>query len=133
MTILAKYFRNFRFTKELVGTAIYAMIPHVFDIHMVKKVIGQKYLEDNDISDGYLEAFMEQIKDGKYDLSITEADNSQTIRQETFDNLMDMVEKGMPIPPDVILEFSSMADSTDIIERVKEYQAQQTEAAQKQQ
>ena len=121
LTILAKYFTNFRLTKERVGSAIYAMIPHVFDKHMVRKVCGEEWLETNGVTDGRIVAFLQQIKDGKYDIEITEADNSATLRQETFDSLMEMANAGMPIPPDVILEFSSMPNSKEIIDRVKQY------------
>jgi len=131
MTILSKYFRNFRFTKEMIGTAIYAMIPHIFDEAMIKKVCGEQWLKENNVMDGHITAFLQQIKDGKYDIQITEADNSATIRQETFDNLMEMAGQGMPIPPDVLLEFSSIPNSKNIIDRVKEYVQSAAEATPK--
>ena len=127
LTILAKYFRNFRYTKEMVGTAVYAMIPQVFDVAAVRKVLGEEFMQKNGIDDGRIMSFLEQIKDGKYDMSITEADNTATVRQETFENLMQMAE-AMPgvIPPDVILEFSSMPNAKEIIERIKAFIEQQS-------
>ncbi len=126
LTILAKYFRNFRWTKELVGQATFSMIPHILNVTEIRKILGTKWMEENEVDDSHIRAFLAQVKDGKYDIKITEADNTATIRQETFENLMGMADAGMPIPPDVILEYSSMANSKDIIDRVKQYiEAQQ--------
>ena len=119
VTILSPYFRNFRFTKEMVGTAIFAMIPHILNVNEIKKIVGQDFMTKNGIDDGYLDAFLAQIADGKYDVVITEADNSATIRSETFDQLTELAKAGMPIPPDVILEFSSVPNSQEIINRIK--------------
>jgi len=119
VTILSPYFRNFRFTKEMIGTAIFAMIPHIFDKNQIKKIVGQDFMTKNGIDDGYLDAFLTQIQDGKYDVVITEADNSASIRSETFDQLTELAKAGMPIPPDVILEFSSVPNSGDIIKRIQ--------------
>ncbi len=122
ITILAKYFRNFRYTKEMVGDAIFAMVPDVFDIPKIKKILGEKYIKDNQISDGVLQAFLRQVADRKYNIDITEADNSATIRLETFEQLADLAKGGYPIPPDVILEFSAIPNSAEIISRIKAYQ-----------
>ena len=124
VTILSPYFRNFRYTKEMVGTAIFAMIPHIFDVDQIKKIIGIDFMTKNGIDDGYLKAFFTQIQDGKYDVSITEADNSATLRQETFDQLLEMAKTGMPIPPDAILEFSSIPNKADIIKKIQAAAAQ---------
>jgi len=120
VTILSPYFRNFRYTKEMIGTAIFAMIPSVLDVNEIKKIVGQDFMTKNGIDDGYLKAFLAQIADGKYDVVITEADNSATLRAETFDQLAELAKAGLPIPPDVILEFSTIPNSKEIIARVKE-------------
>jgi hypothetical protein len=125
LTILSRYFRNFRYTKEMIGGAIFAMLPEIFDVASLRKVLGLEFMKINNIDDGYLQAFFAQIKDGKYDVVITEADNSASIRQETFEQLMEMAQAGMPIPPDAILEFSAIPNSKEIIERVKAYIEQQ--------
>jgi hypothetical protein len=121
-TILSPIFRNYRFTKELVGTAIFSMIPHIFDVPEIRKVVGQEFMQANGIDDGFLTAFLQQIADGKYDINITEADNSATVRQETFDALMEMVKGGMQIPPDVLLEFSSIPNVKEVSEKITAYQ-----------
>ena len=129
ITILIPYFRNFKYTKELIGTAIFAMLPHIFDVDQLKKVVGQKYMADNKVNDGDLAAFLAQVADGKFDIEITEADNSSTIRAETFDNLMEMASNGMPIPPDVILQFSNIPNLQAILDRIQAYAQAQAKPA----
>ncbi len=130
LTILSPIFRNYRYTKEMIGTAIFSMIPHIFDVPEIRKVIGQEFMTVNKLDDGFLTAFLQQISDGKYDINITEADNSATIRQETFDALMEMVKGGMPIPPDVLLEFSSIPNVKEVSEKIVAFQQQAQAKAQ---
>lgn len=125
LTILAKYFRNFRYTKELVGTAIFAVIPEILDIATIRKILGEDFMAKNKLDDGVIKSFLAQIRDGKYNMNITEADNTATIRQETFEDLLELAKSGYPIPPDVMLEFSAIPNAKEIIERVKEYVNQQ--------
>lgn len=129
VTILSSYFRNFKLTKEMVGTAIFAMIPAIFDVDTLKKVIGSEFMAANGVNDGTLQAVFQQIADGKYDIEISEADNSSTIRAEIFDQLLEMAGKGMPIPPDVILTFSNIPNQKEIVDKIKAYAQQQAQPA----
>lgn len=122
VTILSPEFRNFRWTKEMVGNAIFAMVPHIFTLDSLKKVIGPSYMKTNGLSDGMVQAMLQQVADGKYDIEITEADNSATIRAEIFDNLMEMASKNMPIPPDVILSFSNIPNLKEVTDKIEAYQ-----------
>jgi len=128
ITILAKMFKNFRLTRELVGGALVNMIPNIFDVRKLEKTLGQQFLEENQIGRGYLKAFLTQIEDGRFDLVITEADSSATVRLETFDQLMEMQKAGVPIPPDLAIEFSSIPNSKEILERIKAYATEQANA-----
>lgn len=125
--ILARMFKNFRFTKELMGTAIFNMLPTIFDAKKLAKVLGEKFMATNQIDLGYLKAFLTQVEDGKYNLSVSEGDSSATIRLEVFEQLMEMASNGMPIPPDLIIEFSSMPNSKEILDRIRQY-AEQAQA-----
>jgi len=128
LTILSKYFRNFRFTKEMIGEAIWSVVPEVFDVHSIKKVLGEQFMQVNQIDESYLKAFLAQIADGRYNVNITESDNSSTLRQETFEQLTELASNGYPIPPDVLIEFSSIPNSKEVIDKIKQYMAAQQEA-----
>lgn len=59
------------------------------------------------------QTFNEVLNDtklGKYDVSVGENISSETIQYGQFLELMDMVSKGIPVPPDVIVEESSLSE-----------------------
>jgi hypothetical protein len=105
----------------MIGTAIFAMVPHIFNLQSLKKVIGQEYINTNKLEDGMIQAMLQQVADGKYDVEITEADNSATIRAELFDDLMSMAKNGMMIPPEVILQFSNIPNLKEVTEKINAY------------
>jgi hypothetical protein len=61
------------------------------------------------------------------DILIDEAPDYVTLRQEQFEQLTAMAQAGIPIPPELLIEASSLRDKQSIIERM---QAQQQAAAQ---
>lgn len=126
---LEKAFVNFRYTKEILGTAIFKMIPSLFNASKVRRILGEAYMQENELDLGKLKAFLQLVRDGEYDLTITDSEDSETIRQETFEALMTMAEKGMPVPPDVIMEFSPISNKNEIKRRIQEF-AQSQAAAQ---
>lgn len=127
ITILQPSFNNFRFTKRLVGDFIFKIMPMMFDEVKLSKVLGKNFMETRQIDISHLSLFMNQIKDGKYDVSIDESSRPDTLREETFENLMQMVQAGMPFPPDVLMEFMSIPNKGEVIKKVKEYQQQQAQ------
>jgi hypothetical protein len=127
--VLEKAFVNFRYTKEILGTAIFKIIPSMFNASKVRRILGESFMQENELDLGKLKAFLQLVRDGEYDLTITDSEDSETIRQETFEALMTMAEKGMPVPPDVIMEFSPISNKTEIKRRMTEY-AQSQAAAQ---
>jgi hypothetical protein len=80
-------------------------------------------MKTNNLSDGSIAAMLQQVADGKYDIEITEADNSSTIRAEIFDDLMQMASNGMMLPPDVILSFSNIPNLKEVTDKIEQYQA----------
>lgn len=130
VTILEPVFLNFRFTKRLIGEFILAVMPILMDTAKMKKIVGLSFLNAESITDGELRAFLTMIEDGKYDVRIGEQGFTKTLREETFENLMLMLEKGMQLPPDVVLEFTNIPNQKEVIKKVQEYQAQQAQMAQ---
>lgn len=49
---------------------------------------------------------------GKYDVSIGESANSETVRFGNYMTLMDMVQQGVPVPPDVIVDESLISQAS---------------------
>lgn len=129
ITILEPDFRNFRYTKRLIGNSIMQIVPTLFDIAKLKKVLGSQFMEKSQIDDTYLKAFLIQIEDIKYNVRIAEQGDTKTLREETFEDLMNMMQNGMPIPFEVMSEFMTLPNKTEMIAKVKDYQAQQAASA----
>ncbi|UFS65328.1 hypothetical protein LO749_01825 [Paracoccus denitrificans] len=64
------------------------------------------------------------------DIIIDTAPDMVTLQQEQFDQLAKMAGSGVPIPPDVLLEASSLRDKAKLIEKMKEANAQAAQAQQ---
>ena len=67
------------------------------------------------------------------DIIIDTAPDMVTLQQEQFDQLAKMAGSGVPIPPDVLLEASSLRDKAKLIEKMREANAQAAQAQQAQQ
>jgi len=128
--VLEKAFQNFRYTKEVVGQIIFKLLPALYNASRARRVLGERFMSDNELSLGHLKAYLKLIQDGEYDLTVTDSEDSETIRQETFEALMTMAEKGLPIPPDVIMEFTPLSNKAEIQKRIQAFQQQQAAAAQ---
>lgn len=130
ITILQPQFENFRYTKWLIGHFLFRIIPTMFDAIKVEKILGTKFMETNQLTRGQLRAYMTMVEDGRYNLEISEAGNVDTLRQETFEDLMSLAEKGYPIPPDVIIEFMNIPNKEETIKKIQGYadKQQQLEA-----
>jgi len=125
LTILAATFSNFKHTKEQIGRAILSMMPSLFDGKKWAKIMGEKWQKSSGVTEGGFNAYLAMIKDNKYNISIDDS----TIKTETFEQLMELVEKGAPIPIDLLLEYSDIPNSADVIARVKQAQQAQASAA----
>lgn len=129
ITILETDFRNFRYTKKLIGTAIMKMVPTLFDVSKLKKILGVSFMQENQIDDIFLKAFLIQIEDLKYNVRIAEQGDTKTLREETFEDLSNMMQNGMQIPFEVFADFMNIPNKQEVINKIQAYQAQQQQAA----
>lgn len=136
---LVRLFVNYRYTKEIVGNFMLAVIPIMYDEKKIGKVLGQKYRASvksdqfpEGLTDGVLKGFLQMIKDRKYDVEVTEADHTATVRAEVFDNLIELAKTpaGQFIPLDLILEYMEIPNKDEIEQKVNEAKAQQMAMAQ---
>lgn len=61
-----------------------------------------------------------RLADMDVDIVIEAAPDMLTLQHEQFEQLADMAGKGVPIPPDVLLEASQIRDKKKLIERMKQ-------------
>lgn len=129
ITILQTSFENFRFTKMMIGDFLFSIIPVMFDAAKLEKVLGQKFMAENQLNRAMIQTYLTMIEDGKYNVQISEAGAPDTLRAETFEDIMELVKSGMPFPPDMVIEFMNIPNKTEMVNRLKEYQQQAAQAA----
>ncbi len=134
LTIVAAVFENWKRTKQMVGEAIFDLIPEVFDAKKLANVLGQRFMDSQQppLSPGQLQAFLGMVEDGQYDVQISDASESPTLRAETFEQLMEMAGAGMQLPPDLLIEWSNIPNSAEVVQRIQQFQQQQMLMAQSQ-
>ena len=129
ITILQPSLENFRYTKILIGKFLFSIIPTLFDSAKLEKVLGEKYMQESKLDRARLDAYLTMIHDGKYHVNINEAGAPDTLREETFEDLMQLAQHGVSMPPDLFIEFMNMPNKSQILNKVKEWtqaQAQMT-------
>ena len=129
---LVRIFSNYRYTKEILGLFILKMIPALFDSKKVMRIIGPQYMRNQaneqypeGLNEGHLLGFLQLIADSKYDVVVTEADNNVTFRYETFSQLVELVKAGMPIPPDLIIDYMDLPNGEEIKQKILQLQQMQ--------
>jgi hypothetical protein len=129
ITILQPSLENFRYTKVLIGKFLFSIIPSLFDSAKLQKVLGEKFMEENKIDRNALNAYLTMVHDGKYHVNINEAGAPDTLREETFEDLMQLAQHGVALPPDLFISYMNMSNKTEILNKVQEWtkmQAQMT-------
>lgn len=130
LTILEPDFRNFRFTKKLIGVAIMKMVPTMFDIPKIEKILGENFMANEQIDDVVLKTFFAQIEDLKYNVRIAEQGDTKTMREETFEDMMQIVQGGTAIPFEILLDFMQVPNKQELLNKMAAYQQQQMAMAQ---
>lgn len=126
---------NYQQTKEILGRFILSQLGEVYTIESALQVLGDGFIKENfrkpvfdALGDPQLdpngqlqtEPDMEMAKlvinkvltdssIGKYDVTIGEGTFNETIQMASFMTLMEMAGKGIPIPPDVLVEESLLS------------------------
>lgn len=120
LTTLQVLFDNLDRAQRLLGKLMIDLIQSNFTPGKIKKILeGEEPAEQF-----YNKAF------GRYHAVVEEGINTGTQKQMQFAQMLHLIQAGVPIPPDELLEASTLQNKTRIIESMK---AQQQQAAQMQQ
>lgn len=127
---LVRLFNNYKYTKEILGKYMLSMIPRVFDANKLAKVLGKDYMAKavdqvkypEGLSEGHLDAFLQMVRDNKYDVLVTEADQNQTIRYEIFQELSELLKAGAPIPINLLIDYMDLPNSEEVKKEVAKQQ-----------
>jgi len=131
---------NYGETKNILGKFILTQLGEVFTVETAAKVLGESWINQQDAfkepvfdemgqpqlgTDGKIrlelnpnivgKVINDVLNDaslGKYDVTIGEGAYTETTRMANHMTLMDMASKGIPIPPDVLIQESNLPEST---------------------
>lgn len=127
---------NYSETKKLLGRFILSQLGEVYTVETAMRVLGEDFIKEHferpqtdqfgqplqdeqgqlvmKVDPKEVALFLNQIlvdsELGKYDVSIGEGAYNETIKFTNFMTLMEMIQNGMPIPPDIIIQESLLSE-----------------------
>jgi hypothetical protein len=125
----AIYIENLNHMRERLGKRISALISEYYDSYRVFRVIepdpktgvsiSKKYEinvpKHNDTGIYYLN----DITLTQYDVEVSSQPTQATFQNNQFTQAMEMLKEGLPIPPHIIVKYSTLADKSAIIEALQ--------------
>lgn len=142
IVMLQRVLDNLSLSTKLLGRFILSQLGEIYTVERAIKVCGSAFIKDNfsvpvmtqgidgqptpvlDASgqmqmqvdqEGVMAMFNTVLNDadiGKYDITIDEANSSQTVKYGNYLMLAEMAGKGMPIPPDVLVDESMIGEAS---------------------
>lgn len=115
------YFDNFSRSRELKGVnRRFIYQTYYTEPRLIRSRASDGTLEDKWVNiKNAAGEIVNNITCGRYDTAVEEAPASATFMQSQFEEAMDLIEKGVPIPPDILIDLSSMPNKTEIKQRLK--------------
>lgn len=123
LTTLQILFDNLDHAQKQVGEIMVELIQTNYTPGKVQKILSG----EQPAPQFYNEAF------GKYGIVIEEGLNTPTQKQMNFAQLLDLREKGVPIPDTVLIEQSTLQEKKKLTDALEQQQQQQQQMAQQQQ
>lgn len=141
---IRKLFRNLRKARRQVGQLWIKMIQHYWTDEMALKVSDDPdspvMLLNQPVIDPETKEIMtdeagnpvkeNDLSVGKYDLIVEESAEYINLESETFDTLAQLAMKGVPIPPEMLIENAPLPNRQKWLDRMREQQAAQAQAQQ---
>jgi hypothetical protein len=116
------YFDNFSRSRELLGRQYLYLIQNFYnEPRIVRAQAGRDADQELQINARNAAGeIMNNVSIGNYEVAIEEAPVSATFMQGQFQELLELMQQGVPIPWDVAIELSTMPNKEEIIRRIKE-------------
>lgn len=116
------YFDNFSRSRELLGRMELFLIQSFYNEPRIVRAQAGSGADEQMIINARNAAgeIINNVGVGNYEVAIEEAPVSATFLQGQFQELLELMESGVPIPWDIAIELSSMPNKQDIIRRIKE-------------
>lgn len=120
------YFDNFSRSREIKARRWQSIVQNYYTEPRLIRIRSGKGGQPEDVWLNRRDAAGAIVNDmslGRYDVSISEAPVSATFMQGQFQEAMEMVKEGVPIPPDVLVKLSSIPEKEAVIDRIEEEKA----------
>lgn len=142
LRLLKPLFDNLILTQEILGKYIIYNLAEVYTVDKALRVLGGEFIDKSfrrtpndppELIQAAAANFVSQILNDNelcdYDISIGEGMESPTERYAQFSTLMEMAEKGIPIPPNVLIEYSDIPEGAkkEIMAMIQQAQAKPAE------
>ena len=141
LVMVQEYLDNYAETKKTIGRFILSQLGETFDVQKAMRVIGEQYFKNDQAfhgpvmgpdgvpmvnpMSGQLETdvdfnlvsqvvgrVLEDTTLGTFDVSVGEGTYNETIKMANYTSLLELVEKGFPVPPEVIIQESNLPESS---------------------
>lgn len=128
---LRKLFMNLRMAKKRLNILNVEAIQHYWKDEMLIKLTddpeAQGILLNQRVVDPQTgeEAIVNDVSLGKYDLIIEEAPDTINLQSEQFDKLASLAQNKVPIPPEFLIEASSLPNKKKILEKMQQQREQE--------
>jgi hypothetical protein len=110
--ILKRLFDNFSWTQEIVGRFILSQLGTIYSIETAARTLGEDFIMKNNVTPEVLESVLKETEEGEFDIEIGEGQDSPTERYAIFMQLSELAGQGMAIPPNILLEYADIPDSS---------------------
>ena len=117
-------FKNFYKSVMDFGETLVELIRRT-DVYSPQEIMAIVEDQKQQIDPMQLISVLKSFRVGRYGTKLTTRPSSPTMRQAQLDELMQMANAGLPIPIDVLLEYTDVTMKEEIIERVKQQQQQE--------
>lgn len=113
---------NLSYTRALLAVRLYKMIQRYYDSHRIFRItetdqFGNKVEQTLEINkpmpDG---SYFNDITVGEYDVVVSEQPMQITFENSQFNQALEMKEKGIAIPDQIVVRYSNLQDKQEIIE-----------------
>ena len=122
MMMLRRAFDNFSTTKRILGRFVLSQLNSLFTLDKAKKILGEEFLMKNGqqdplngeiypVPDEVILDCLKSIESNEFDVEIGEGQDSPTVRYSNYTQIEEMAQKGIMVPPNIMVEYSDIPDS----------------------
>ncbi len=136
MTVLYSIFDNLKRTKNDIGWCLWDVIRrgNVYSEDEIRAVVEEaslrQFITQNEYGDQVIDLSpMESWQNGRYGVQVDDGQDTPTLRLERFNQMIDAVKAGLPIPPDMLVEMSDWPNKEELTMRIREQMQQEQQQA----